>query len=253
MDSNLISPAEFDAAEARYLTLKAAVSSAEAGVSAQEAAVEASRVAYENTFIRAPFNGTVLTKNAEVGEVVAPFGSSNLAKAAVVTIADMASLQVEADVSETYLEKVQVGQNCRITLDAYPEEEFKGVVETIVPTLDRAKATVLTKIRLLDRSERILPEMSAKIAFLSDPPQGREGETLTAVPPAAVAYRSGQSVVYRLNGDRVEEIAVRLGGPVSGLTKIEDGPTAGEQVVLNPSEGLSDGDRVRVLVSGQRS
>ncbi|MGH7273866.1 MAG: efflux RND transporter periplasmic adaptor subunit, partial [Nitrospiria bacterium] len=139
LQSGLVPQAEFDAVEARYHHAQAAIASAEASIRAAEASVRAAQVDIENTYIRAPFDGTVLAKNAEVGEVVAPFGSSALAKAAVVTIADMTSLQVEADVSESNIEKITLGQRCDISLDAYPETRHEGIVDTIVPTADRAK------------------------------------------------------------------------------------------------------------------
>ncbi|HET8761330.1 MAG TPA: efflux RND transporter periplasmic adaptor subunit, partial [Nitrospiria bacterium] len=166
-DAHLVSNAEFDVASARHATAQAGVVSAEAQARAAEAAVRAAGVELDNTVIRAPFDGTVLTKNADVGEIVAPFGSSATARAAVVRIADMRSLMVEADVSERHLDQVVKGSPCEITLDAYPQLRYRGTVETIVPTADRAKATVLTKIRFTDLDDRVLPEMSAKVAFLS--------------------------------------------------------------------------------------
>ncbi len=126
-------------------------------------------MAVEYTLIRAPFDAVVLTKNADVGDIVTPFGAAANAKAAVVTIADMGSLQVEVDVSESNIEKVKKGQPCEIQLDALPEARFRGAVHMIVPTADRSKATVLVKVRFLDKDPRILPEMSAKVAFLERP------------------------------------------------------------------------------------
>src|SRR5262249_26414554 len=108
---------------------------------------------------------TVLSKNADIGEVVAPFGSAANARGAVVTLADMDSLEVEADVSEANLSKVSVKQRCVITLDSYPEKHYEGEVESIVPTVDRAKGTVTVKIRFLAKDERVIPEMSAKVSF----------------------------------------------------------------------------------------
>jgi RND family efflux transporter MFP subunit len=244
--TRLISKSEFDAAEARHLRAKAAVTTAEAAIRAAEAAVRATEVELENTRIRAPFDGTILTKNAEVGEVVAPFGSSATAKAAVVTMADMDSLQVEADVSESNIEKIRVGQPCEITLDAFPEATYEGVVQAIVPTVDRAKATVLTKIRFTNRDDRILPEMSARVAFLSDAPQGRDERPRLTVHPGAVVRRGDRAVAFRVRGDRAEEVTVTVGGPVGNLVEVTGGLTAGDRVVLNPSAELKGGDRVLI-------
>jgi RND family efflux transporter MFP subunit len=242
----LVPQADFDAAEARYRGGQAALASAQSGVRAAEAAVRAAEVEVENTVIRAPFDGTVLTKNAEVGEVVAPFGSSTQAKAAVVTMADMSSLQVEADVSESNIEKVRVGQSAEIVLDAYPETKYEGVVQTIVPTADRAKATVLTKIRFLNRDDRVLPEMSAKVAFLSKPRADQGGNPVVTVQPGAIVTREDRKVAFRLREDRVEMVPVETGGPLGSQVEVKKGLTPGDRVVLNPPEDLSPGDRVQI-------
>jgi len=120
----------------------------------------------ENILVRAPFNGTVLTKNADVGEVVAPLGAGANAKAAVVLLADMSSLQAEIDVSESNIEKISVDQDCEIRLDAYPDLAYPGYVAKIVPTADRSKATVTVKVGFKSYDQRVLPEMSAKVVFL---------------------------------------------------------------------------------------
>lgn len=242
----MISQADLEIAEGRYHRAEASVGSAEAGIKAAEAAVRSAEVDLENTIIRAPFDGTVLTKNADVGEVVAPFGSAASAKAAVVTMADMDSLQIEADVSESNLEKIRTGQRCEITLDAYPDTRYDGVVEAIVPTVDRAKATVLTKIRFANRDDRVLPEMSARVAFLSEPAGGADQKPLIAIPPAAVITRGEQRIVFIVRDGRVEEQAVEAGGPIGNRIEIKSGLRPGERVVTNPPEGLRNGDRIRI-------
>src|SRR5467141_3548399 len=148
-DSGASSQASVDAAEARYERVTASIAAA-------EAAVLAAHVSLENTVIRAPFDGTVLTKNADVGEVVAPLAASAFSKSAVVTIADLRSLQVEADVAESNLEAISAGQPCEIVLDAYPDERYPGVVAKIVPTADRAKATVQVKVAFRSDDARLL-------------------------------------------------------------------------------------------------
>jgi HlyD family secretion protein len=243
--SGLIPKADFDPAEARYRRALAGVASAKAGVNAAEAAVQAAQVEVENTIIRAPFDGTVLTKEAEVGEVVAPFGSAASAKAAVVTMADMSSLQVEADVSESNIQKITVGQRCEITLDAYPKANYEGIVQAIVPTVDRAKATVLTKIKFTNLDARVLPEMSARVSFLSEPPSGEVEPSRVAVNPAAIVSRGPQRVVYLVRGDRVEEVPVEEGGMAGSLAVMTHGLRAGDRVVLNPPESMRGGDRIR--------
>ncbi|HWH79049.1 MAG TPA: efflux RND transporter periplasmic adaptor subunit, partial [Candidatus Binatus sp.] len=160
LNEGAVAQAEFDSAEARYGRVIATIDAA-------RFAVKEAEVAVENTRIIAPFDGTVLKKNADVGEIVAPLAGAASSKAAVVTIADMGSLEVEADVSEANITRVSVEQNCEIALDAYPQQRYPGYVSKIVPTADRAKATVLVKIRFRDYDSRVLPEMSAKVTFLA--------------------------------------------------------------------------------------
>lgn len=161
----VISQSELDRALARYRRAAADLESEKASLGLAQSQLEKARIDLDYTRIVAPFDGTVLTKSADVGEVVAPFGSSTDARAAVVTIADMDSLEVEADVSEANISKVSPGQECEISLDAIPGRTYKGKVAKIVPTVDRAKATVMTKIKFLDRDERVLPQMSARVNF----------------------------------------------------------------------------------------
>src|SRR5437660_1506080 len=165
LDSAFSSQASYDAAEARYQRVRASIAIA-------QAAVQAADVALENTVIRAPFDGTVLSKNADVGEVVAPLAASAFSKSAVVTIADLRSLEVEADVAEANLEAIAPGQLCEIVLDAYPDVRYPGYVAKVVPTADRAKATVQVKVAFRSYDARVLPEMSAKVHFLPRPARG---------------------------------------------------------------------------------
>ncbi len=236
----LISQAEFDAAESRYQSVQASVRSREASVTSAE-------VALENTNIRAPFDGTVLTKNADVGEVVAPFAAGASSRVAVVTIADMGSLQVEADVSESNITNVSIRQPVEVTLDAYPERRYRGVVEKIVPTADRAKATVMTKIRFLEKDDRVLPEMGAKAHFLSEAPGDAAASTasLLAVDARAVVKTPDGPAVFVVDGTTATLTAVRTGGTLGTMIEITAGLTQGTKVVVNPPEKLSTGSQVR--------
>jgi RND family efflux transporter MFP subunit len=238
--TKLTSKAEVDAAYARFKRVQASIKSA-------EAAVSESAVAFEYTRIRAPFDGTVLTKNADVGEVVAPFGAAANARGAVVTIADMSSLDVEADVSESNITRVRVGQPSEIVLDAYPERRYQGYVHKIVPTADRAKATVLTKVKFKDRDERVLPEMSAKVTFLSkesDKSLINASPRLT-VPRSSVTTRGGRDIVFLVRDMKVVETDVATGEHIGDRIEIKTGLTAGDQVVLKPDPGLVDGSKVK--------
>jgi RND family efflux transporter MFP subunit len=243
---NSISRAEFDAATARYKRAVAAVTSAEASIKYAEANVRAAEVQLEYTLIRAPFDGVVLTKNANVGEVISPFGAAAGSRGAIVTVADMNSLEVEADVSESNIQKINEHQPCEITLDAYPEKRYPGYVNKIVPTADRAKATVLTKVRFIQLDERVLPEMRAKVNFLSEIKnrESKNSEPKISIPASAVTSRNGQNVVFVVRGDVVEEKAVTLGDSMGIRIEVVQGLSNGEKVVLRPAKTLKTGTKI---------
>ncbi|MFZ5907577.1 MAG: efflux RND transporter periplasmic adaptor subunit [Nitrospirota bacterium] len=241
-----VSQAEYDASEARYVAAKAAVAGAEAAVNAQKAALQGAQVAVEYTLIRAPFDAVVLTKNADIGDIVTPIGAAANAKAAVVTIADMDSLQVETDVSESNLYQVKIGQPCEIQLDALPDLRFHGQVHMIVPTADRSKATVMVKVRFLDKDPRILPEMSAKVAFLSREVKPEEEKPRIALNPSALVTRNGKSVVFLIRGNKVAETAVKTRLQLGDLVEVESGVKAGDRIVLKPLDKMKHGMRVKV-------
>jgi RND family efflux transporter MFP subunit len=237
--SNLAAQADLDAAQATYDRVRATIVSSKAGVRAAEVAVE-------NTRIRAPFDGTVLTKDADVGEIVAPFASSINSRGAVVTIADMSSLQVEADVSESNITRVKVGQPCEIVLDAYPNIHYPGRVHKIVPTADRAKATVMTKVVFDKLDRRVLPEMSAKVTFLSGDSASAEAGAppLLTVMSSAIVKRAGNTVVLLVRNGKVTETPVRTGRVIGNRTEILQGISQGDQLVLNPTPGIVTGTSV---------
>ncbi|HLF13607.1 MAG TPA: efflux RND transporter periplasmic adaptor subunit [Bacteroidota bacterium] len=238
---SLISQAEFDAARSHFDGVQATVRS-------REAAVKAAGVALENTIIRAPFDGTILSKNADVGEVVAPFAAGASSRVAVVTIADMASLQVEADVNESNITNVSIRQPVEVTLDAYPERRYRAIVDKIVPTADRAKATVMTKIRFLERDDRVLPEMGAKAHFLREAPGDTSASTasLLVVDARAVVRTSSGSAVFVLEGTTAKLTSVRTGAKIGAMIEIVEGIAQGTKVIVNPPEKLSTGSQVQV-------
>lgn len=243
---NSISRAEYDGSNSRYKRAVAAVSSAEASIKYAEANVRATEVQLEYTLIRAPFDGVVLTKNANVGEVISPFGAAAGSRGAIVSVADMTSLEVEADVSESNIEKIKEKMPCEITLDAYPEKRYPGFVNKIVPTADRAKATVLTKVRFKDLDSRVLPEMRAKVNFLSEQKEQSQKNSgpKISVPASAIVTRNGQKVVFVMKGETVTETAVTLGEVMGSRIEIKQGVSSGQKVVLRPSETLATGTKV---------
>jgi HlyD family secretion protein len=245
LGQGIVPQADFDAAEARYLRAKAGVVQAEANVRVAAAALAGAEVALDYTLIRSPFAAVVLTKNADVGDIVTPLGAAANAKASVVTIADADSLEVEADVSESNLGQVKVGQPCEIQLDALPEKRFRGVLHVIVPTADRSKATVMVKVRFRDKDARILPEMSAKVAFLEREVAPTEQRPKTAVSRTAVKTEAGHSLVFLVRDDRVVATPVTLGGQVGDLVEITSGAKAGDKVVSKPLAKMKNGVSIK--------
>jgi len=218
---------------------------AQAALTGAEAALRSAQVAVEYTLIRAPFNAVVLSKNADVGDIVTPLGAAANAKAAVVTIADMTSLQVEVDVSESNLAKVKAGQPCEIQLDALPDNRFRGNLHMIVPTADRSKASVMVKVRFAERDPRVLPEMSARVAFLEREMTPDEESPRTAVNPAALVARNGKQVVFVVRDDKAVETAVTLGEKIGDSIEVRDGLKPGEKIVVNPPKKLKNGSDVK--------
>lgn len=245
---NFISQAIYDEAIARSRKSKAAVIGYQAAVGAAQAAYHVAQISVEHTLIRAPFDGVVLTKSANIGDVVTPFSSALNAKGAVVTMADMDTLEVEADVSESNLHKVRLDQPCEIQLDALPETRLRGVVQRIVPTVDRSKATVLVKVRFVDHDPNILPEMSAKIAFLEKEMPAGQRTSRTVIQPDAIAKRDGKKIVFLIEEGKVIEIPVETGQEIGDMIEILNGPKPGDKIVLRPSKDLDNDDIVKAIV-----
>ncbi|HEY4998124.1 MAG TPA: efflux RND transporter periplasmic adaptor subunit [Usitatibacter sp.] len=236
-----ISESSLDTARARYEKAKATISSLKASIGVADANARQAAVSVEQTLIRAPFNGIVLTKNANVGDIITPFSSATDSKGAVVNMADMDTLEVEADVSEASISKVTEAMPAEIQLDAYPDMRLLGKVSRIVPTVDRTKATLLVKVSFVEKDARVLPDMSSKVAFLSREPTPEERKPVTAVRPEAVVKRAGRDVVY-LIGEKnvVKEVAVGKPEKLGDLARVS-GVKAGDKVVLSPPERLRDG------------
>ncbi len=242
----VISRSQYDTSETRFLKVQASVAAAEAAIKAGTAALQAANVALEYTLIRAPFDAVVLTKNADIGDIVTPLGAAANAKAAVVTIADLNSLQVETDVSEMNLRLVKAGQPCEIQLDALPDSRFRGILHAIVPTADRAKATIMVKVRFLDKDPRVLPEMRAKVTFLSRALKPEEEKPRTAVIRSAIINNGGQQSLFLVQGDIAVKTLVTTGEPLGEMIEVLGGAKAGDRVVAKPPKRLKNRSRIKV-------
>ena len=241
-EQRLLPDAELENQSARSRSLAAQVEASRAQLGVAQAN-------YDNTIVHSPFAGTVLRKDAEVGEFVAPStAGGGLTRSAIVTMADLRTLEVEVDVNEAYIAQVRNGQEARITLDAYPDTSFAGRVRQVVPTADRQKATVQVKVAILDRDPRILPEMGAKVVFVRS-----EGGTATEaaprrvlIPAAAVSQGRDGARTWVIENGRAQARAVDVGPARGDQVEIRHGLEGGESVVLNAPTGLKEGDRVRV-------
>jgi HlyD family secretion protein len=244
---NLMSQQDLETYTSRAAGAVARFNAAVARKRSAEAALRLAQASNENTIIRAPFTGTVLRKDAEVGEVVAPSVGGGLTRGAVVTMADLSTLEVEVDVNEAYISRIANGRAARITLDAYPDTTFRGEVRQVVPTADRQRATVQVKVTILDRDPRILPEMGAKVDFL-EPEQPRTAGTATPartsirVPSAALKSDGGASYVWLVRDGKLTKRPVTPGPVSAGFLEIRSGLAGGEQLLVGgvdtPTEGM---------------
>ncbi|MBU3724361.1 MAG: efflux RND transporter periplasmic adaptor subunit [Burkholderiaceae bacterium] len=247
-----ISSSSHDAAIARW-------NKARAGLAAAQAAEKVAQANLAQTEIRAPFDAVVLTKNANVGDNITPFSSAADSKGAVVTIADMSTLEVETDVSESNIGRLKIGQPAEIGLDALPGERFAGSIARMVPTIDRSKATRLVKIRFDAIDLRVLPDMSAKVVFLERPLSEAERKPIVAVSRQAVVEEAGRLWVYLVEGERLKKIQLTIPTAASATTSATTSSHSsasdlvpvenlkpGQRVVIRPGR-LQDGQRVKIV------
>ncbi len=238
-----------DAAASRVKIAEAALAQAKADLAFVDAQLQ-------NTVIRAPFGGVVVKKMAEVGESVAPIPPGvnlSTSSGAIVALADLATLEVEADVAESNVAKVANGQPAEVTVEAIPDRRYKAVLRQVIPTADRTKATVMVKVTILDKDKDLKPEMSAKVTFLE--PEKKEaapvaGAPVVLVPREAVVTRDGKPTVFLVREDKAVARPVVLGTERQGQVIVKDGLAGGEIVVARPKDDLRDGATVRVKGQG---
>jgi RND family efflux transporter MFP subunit len=223
---------------------------AEAALSQSKASLSLAEANFQNTIIRAPFAGVVVKKMAEVGESVAPIPPGvnlSTSSGAIVGIADMATLEAEADVSETNIGKLQRNQPAQISLDAIPDHIYRAVLRQVIPTADRTKATITVKVRLLDKDENLRPEMSAKVTFLEPAKASSSTARPTiSVPKDALVTGNGATAVFVMDSQKkVHLVPVSVGGETQDEAIIAEGLAGTEALVLRPPDTLKDGDTVK--------
>ncbi len=239
--------------EAALAQAKAERDRATANQSQAKADVSLAEAQLQNTVIRAPFAGTVVKKMAEVGESVAPIPPGvniSTASGAIVALADLATLEMEADVSEANVARLTDGQPAEVSVEAFPDRKYKATLRQIIPTADRTKATVLTKVTLIEKDKDLKPEMSAKVTFLepagAKPATAAPARSNILVPQSAVVTRDGASKVFEIVQGRVQMRAVTVGATRNDMVMVTDGLAGSELLVSKPPDTLKDGDRVTV-------
>jgi len=245
----LITEAEFDAAEAEVASLEARLAAAREQISVAESQIALERTNLDNTIIRAPFSGVAISKDAQPGEMVSPVSAGGgFTRTGISTIVDMASLEIEVDVNESYINRVRPGQPVTAVLNAYPEWSIPGHVITTVPAADRQKATVLVRIGFDQLDPRILPDMGVKVTFLREASDagGDAPRSVALVPKGAVRTEGEQAYVFVVQGALVDRRAVKLGGTDGDRLEVLAGVQSGERVVVSPPAELTSGALVTI-------
>jgi len=229
-------------------SLTAKIALAKQQVAGADARISEAQQAVDNTVIRAPFEGIVVSKDAQVGEMVSPISAGGgFTRTGIATIVDMNSNEIEVDVNESYIARVLSNQPVTATLDAYPDWQIPCKVRTVIPTADRQKATVKVRISFLKLDPKILPDMGVKVAFLSEEqPKAKGPEPMTYVPKNAVRSEGGTTFVYLVHDGKVEHRAIRVGIDRGTDVAIMAGVMPGDSLVVTGPTTLHDGDKVEI-------
>lgn len=243
------SRADSDRADAELKALRARLGAQQDQLSVAERQMQLSRQDLEDTIVRAPFDGVVVTKDAQPGEMISPMSAGGgFTRTGIGTIVDMSSLEIEVDVSETYINRVRPGQNVEAILDAYPDWRIPAHVITVIPTADRQKATFKVRIAFDLRDPRILPEMGVKVSFIAPAEKIAGGAKLQLrVPKSAIRHEGDEDVLFVYQDGKLERRAISVTSMNDDTATLSAGVAAGEQVVVAGPEQLEDGQRVRLL------
>ena len=245
----LVSKAQFDQAIAQRDALRAQLATAQRNAQVANGSLRIASQGVDNTVVRAPFSGVVIAKAAQPGEIISPLSAGGgFTRTGIGTIVDMDSLEIEVDVGEAFIGRVQPKMPVVATLNAYPDWKIPAEVIAIIPTADRGKATVKVRIALKQKDPRIVPDMGVNVSFLdaAKPQAAQQKPQGVRVPAAAIAERDGEDVAFVVDGDgRVEQRAVRTGMVLGNDRQVRSGLSAGDTVVLDPPAELKDGDKVK--------
>ena len=248
-EDKLVSEAQLDQAQSEVAALRARLEAARSQVKVAEGTVRVRAQDLDDLLVRAPFDGVIVSKDAQPGEIVSPMSAGGgFTRTGIATIVDMSSREIEVDVNEAFINRVRPNQRTEAVLDAYPDWVIPSHVINVVPTADRQKATVRVRIAFDELDPRILPQMGVKVTFLDD--RGQEvqapGRPAVRVPSSAVFEQGGTRYVWRVRDGEVERIAVRTAGERDGQVEVIAGLNAGDTIVAKPVEGLAPGASVKV-------
>jgi len=243
-----------DNARTTVESLRARIDLANNQVSAAEARVGIARQDEDDTIIRAPFSGLVVSKDSQVGEIISPVSAGGgYTRAGIATLVDTSSLEIEVDVNEANLSKVRVGQSVKAVLDAYPNKQLSGRVHRIIPSAEREKATVKVRIAVDSLESEMLPDMAVKVAFLAESAApGTDHANAVVIPRQAIRQEGDEEVVYLYAGGRIERRVIRLGTVHGDDQEVVAGLIAGDQIVVGSFRNLQDGSRVRIRIGSLR-
>ena len=243
--SEISSRADLDRARAQLDAVRARLAAQSDQLTTARRSVDVQQQTVEDTIIRAPFDGIVVSKDAQPGEMISPVSAGGgFTRTGICTIVDMSSLEIEVDVNEAYINRVSPNQRVEAVLDAYPDWKIPAHVITAVPTADRQKATVKVRIAFDQRDQRILPDMGVKVSFITDEATAATTE-MVEIPKGAVRRDGETDVVFVVKDDRLERRAIRVGGTEGEVARVISGLSAGETVAVT-GENLADGDKVKV-------
>jgi HlyD family secretion protein len=246
LQARIAMQADYDHAEASALALKAKLVQQQSDVTVGQRQVAYWQQQMDDTIIRAPFAGIVTSKNAQPGEMISPISAGGgFTRTGICTIVDMASLEVEIDVNESYINRVEPNQPVEATLDAYPDWKIPCKVIAIIPTADRQKSTVKVRVGFDKLEPRILPEMSVKVAFHESATAGTPAQHTVTIPKTAVHQQDGHDVVLIAQNGRAERRAISILSSSTDETVVNAGLSAGEKVILEWPTGLTDGVKVK--------
>ncbi len=250
VDSQIAAQSQLDADAAAVDALEAELATARDNVAVAQRQLSLTQQQIDDSVIRAPFAGVAISKDAQPGEMISPVSAGGgFTRTGIGTIVDMASLEIEVDVNEAYINRVFTGQKVEAVLNSYPDWKVPAHVITTIPTADRQKATVKVRIGFDEMDARVLPDMGVKVSFLAEEPAGGAAVAPAArlrVPRAALREKDGRQVVFVVQGDTVEERAVTIGVGVNDPADVLAGLSRDEEVVLEPPPTLVDGQRIKV-------